>query len=328
MNYQSIKLDKGLYKHWGGLLGALEELDPSASYQGGPLQGLDAFERQLSRFDIKVKGAGSSTISKFFSTGESAALFPEYVTRAVAQGARESGILDEIVASKTVIDALDYRSIVTDVDCGDISNPIGEGQSIPETNITLSGELVKLYKRGRLLRASYEAIKFQRVDVFSVAMAQIGNAIARALLKDAVTVLQGGAPEAVTVSGSAAAYADLLQLWSKFEDFELNVMLASPDMALEILTIPELRDPVMGLGFQNSGAMVTPLGAKLLRCGDLPSGTVIGLDRRFALEMISTGGIQVEQDKLIDAQLERAAVTATAGFNKLFPKAVKILKKA
>jgi len=36
----------------------------------------------------------------------------------------------------------------------------------------------------------------------------------------------------------------------------------------------------------------------------------------------------VEQDKLIDAQLERAAVTATAGFNKLFPKAVKILKKA
>lgn len=328
MNYQSIKLDKGLYKHRGGLLGSLEDLDPSAAYQGGPLQGLDAFERQLSRFDIKVKGAGSSAISKFFSTDSSAALFPEYVARAVAQGAKENGILDEIVASKTVIDALDYRSIVTDVDCGDISAPISEGEAIPETSITLSGELVKLHKRGRLLRASYEAIKFQRIDVFSVAMAQIGNAIARALLKDAVAVLQDGAPEAVTVSGSATAYTDLLQLWSKFEDFELNVMLASPDMALEILTIPELRDPVMGLGFQNSGAMVTPLGAKLIRCGDLPEGTVIGLDRRFALEMISTGGIQVEQDKLIDAQLERAAVTATAGFNKLFPKAVKILKKS
>ena len=79
-NYQTIKLDKSMYRVGIPFTVQLEKLDPSAQYAGGELAGLDAFERQLKRFDIKVSGAGSDTISKFFSTGDSAALFPEYVS--------------------------------------------------------------------------------------------------------------------------------------------------------------------------------------------------------------------------------------------------------
>lgn len=327
MNYQTIKLDKSMYKHEKGFLGNLEELDPSAAYAGGPLAGLDAFERQLSRFGIRVKGAGSSAIQKFFATADSAALFPEYVSRAVAQGAKENGVIDAVTAAKTSVDSLDYRSIATDLDCGDISAAIAEGATIPETNITLSESLVKLKKRGRLLKASYEAIKFQRIDVFSVALGQIGNYIAKAHLKDAVATLLSDSPGEIAPAGAKLTYDDLLALWNLFEDFEMNVLLCAPDMTAEILAIGELRDPVMGLGFQKTGAMVTPLGASLIRSGAVPAGTVIGLDKRFALEMVSAGGIQVEHDKLIDAQLERAAVTSICGFNKLFGDAVKVLKK-
>ena len=34
----------------------------------------------------------------------------------------------------------------------------------------------------------------------------------------------------------------------------------------------------------------------------------------------------VDYDKLIDCQLERAAITATAGFAKIFPQAVQVLE--
>ena len=50
----------------------------------------------------------------------------------------------------------------------------------------------------------------------------------------------------------------------------------------------------------------------------VPSGKLIGLDRRYALEMVQAGDVAVEYDKLIDRQLERAAVTSIAGFASSF----------
>ena len=63
----------------------LESLDPSENYKGTALEGLDAFQRQLKRFDIHVKGAGSDMVEKFFHTSESSVLFPEFVSRVVRQ---------------------------------------------------------------------------------------------------------------------------------------------------------------------------------------------------------------------------------------------------
>ena len=334
-NYKSLGLDRAMYhSSRGSFSQLLEELDPSGDYAGTDLGGLDAYERQLKRFDIKVSGPGSSPIAKFFSTADSAALFPEYVSRAVAQGAQEESILAEIVGAKTDINSMDYRSITTDItDPSGTSygDTIGEGEDIPVTDITLNETLVTLKKRGRLLRASYEAIKFQRLDVFTVALRQIGAYIAKAQLKDAMDVLMGSgdtAAESISQSGSTLAYADLLALWGKFEDFEMNVLLAAPATATQILAIPELRDPATGLGFAKEGGSVTPLGAKLIKTSTVPDGKIIALDKRFALEMVSAGGVQVEYDKLIDSQLERAAVTSICGFTKLFPAAVKVLATA
>lgn len=102
--------------------------------------GWDAFERQLKRFDIKVSGAGSDTISKFFSTGDSAALFPEYVSRAVMQGVDESGVLSNIIASKTVINSLDYRTITTADGHDTAASVVQEGAEIPETVVKLKDQ--------------------------------------------------------------------------------------------------------------------------------------------------------------------------------------------
>jgi len=68
------------------------------------------------------------------------------------------------------------------------------------------------------------------------------------------------------------------------------------------------------------------MGACLLRSSAVPSGTIIGLDKHYALELIRGTDVLVEYDKLIDRQLERAAITSISGFAKIFPEASKILR--
>ena len=89
--YDSVKLEKGMYHLANRSFSqALEEADPSAQYAGTPMQNLDAFERQLKRFGIRVSGADCDQVEKFFTTTESAVLFPEFVRRAIKSGMEDS----------------------------------------------------------------------------------------------------------------------------------------------------------------------------------------------------------------------------------------------
>ena len=94
---------------------------------------------------------------------------------------------------------------------------------------------------------------------------------------------------------------------------------------LKLLRLKEFQNPLTGLNFQGTGTLSTPLGAKLLRTGAMPGGTLIGLDRHYALEQVVGGEVTVEYDKLIDRQLERAAITSISGFAKLFTGASKAM---
>ena len=324
--YKSIDLDKSLYRSGGSFTGELERLDPSAGYAGTELAGLDAYQRQLKRFDIRVSGAQSDAVQKFFATSSSACLFPEYVARAVGQGMNDSALLDAVTATRTNINSLDYRSLTADLSDADKAMPVvAEGGEIPETELKLSDKLVKLTKRGRMLVASYEALRFQRLDLVTVLLGQIGAYIARAQLRDAVAALQEG-ETALQTAGSQLAYGDLLTLWGAFGDYEMNTLVCSPAMVQRLMALPELRDAMAGLTFHATGKPSTPLGASIVKTAAVADDTIIALDKRFALEMVTAGGVSVDYDKLINCQLERAAVTATAGFAKLIPEAVHVMK--
>lgn len=330
--FENINLEKGMYQAKGGFSACLEKLDPSENYSGTSLGNLDAFSRQLKRFDIKVKGKGSDCVDKFFQSSNSAALFPEYVSRAVKQGMERADILPNLVATVTDIDGMDYRSIVSAPSEDDKSLKIvSEGASIPQTVVKTRENLVKLHKRGRMLVASYEALRFQRLDLFTVTLNQIGAYIARAQLKDAVDVLingDGNSNPAQVISSAESgkiSYADLLSLWSALSPYELNTILAPTDEMQKILSLSQMQDANAGLDFQGSGKMITPLGASLLHTPEITAGKIIGLDKNCALEMVQAGGVVTDYDKLIDRQLERAAITCTAGFSKIFTEASKAL---
>ena len=133
----------------------------------------------------------------------------------------------------------------------------------------------------------------------------------------------GTAP--ITGTKGTLTYDALLEFWSQFDPYTMNTMLVSGDVMLAMLKLEEFQNPLTGLNFQGTGTLTTPLGAKLLRTSACPAGKLIGLDKNYALEQICGSEVTVEYDKLIDRQLERAAITSISGFAKLFTEASKVL---
>lgn len=331
--FDNIRLEKGLYTTGKSFSEALESIDPSENYAGTSLEGLDAYQRQLKRFDIKVSGRNSDCIEKFFRTTDSAALFPEYISRAVWQGFEENDLVSKLVATTTVVDGLDYRSLAADISSQENNlTAINEGSFIPETKITVKDNLVKLKKHGRMITASYEAIKYQRLDLFTIALKQIGASIARTQFNQAVNTLylddgSGGESEKLFVSEeNAFGYDTLVSLWMNFDTFKLSTLLVHPSYMTSILTMDEFRDSAAGLNFHATGKLITPFGAEIIPLPADCEAIAIGLDKTSALERVQTGPIMTEFDKLIDRQLERASVTMTSGFAKIYNDAVKFLE--
>lgn len=325
-SYDNIKLEKGLYTTGKSFTDALESIDPSENYAGTSLEGLDAFQRQLKRFDIKVSGENSDSIEKFFRTTDSAALFPEYVSRAVKQGIEGYDILNSIVATTTTIDGLDYRTIAADTKEEDKNLlTVNEGTHIPETTISTKENLVKLYKRGRMLSCSYEAVKFQRLDLFTITLRQIGAAIARSQMNDAINVLINGDGnnnpcKTVETAGSGLSYNDLLSLWLSLYPYQMTTLVASPYLIHDILQLDEFKDSNTS-DYKKTGKFATPFGAELVCHQAMADNALLGFDKNYSLEKIQAGPVITEFDKLIDRQIERAAITSTVGFAKIFNEA-------
>lgn len=345
MAYDNLSLEKGMYTEARAkgqtLTQFLEEQDSSKNYDDG----LDAFQRQLKRFDIRVKGFDTDVIEKFFATNDSAVLFPEYVSRTVLVGLEKANILPTIVATSTKIDADTYRAIY--MDDGEDSKKrkslkrVGEGGNLPVTTIKTKENVTNIYKYGRLLQASYEAMRRKKLNVFEIFLQQMGRQIALDMAYDAISVIIKGDgndnPADVfklgdtTIGGTAnkLTYNEYIAFWAEFDPYEMNTVLAPKVQLKDILTLPEFKDPQAGFTFQKDGKLISPLGANLVRSDqvkELGVDGIIGLDKGLCLEEIVEQSVTTESDKLIDKQFERTAISRVGGFNKLFQPSAKVLK--
>ena len=316
--YNDIKLEKGLYNLSGkSFTAALEELDPTSAYAGTPLEKLDAFERQLKRFNIRINGQDCDRVEKFFSTTETAVLFPEFVTRCIRKGFDET-VLRSVCAAKTVCASSQYLGCVMD-DATAAYEPAAEGTKLPEATVREGSEPTVLSKFGRLISASYEAVRQQRLDVFGIMLRSIGVKLAAAVVKAAVDVLVDDASEITT---SALTYSDLAKLYGQFDCFDMTTIIASPQLASQIAAMEQLKD----CSADADGRLILPFGSELIKTSAAGNSKIIGIDRNFALEFITSTDLVMETDKLIDRQLDQMTVSVTCGFKKITPAAVKVLK--
>lgn len=332
MSFDNLRLEKGMYGTGRSFTQVLEGLDPSENYRGTNLEGLDAYQRQLKRFGIRPSGADSSVVGKFFQTSDASVLFPEYVSRAIRYGMDEASFLPDVIAATTNIDSLDYRAMNLEMTSENAEmKPFNEGDTLEAADFKVSDRTIRLKKRGKLITTSYDVLRFQRLDVVSIALKRIGAQLAQSLMADAVDVLingDGGKNKAgiCYIGGDAYTYDDLVDFWNAFAPYELNTILAAPDVAGQILKMDEFRDAAAGLNFHGTGKLITPFGANLIKSSHVTNSTMmIGLDKSCALEMIKVGDIETDYGKLVDRQLEQIAITSITGFAKILPDAVKTL---
>lgn len=318
--YNDVKLEKGMY-HLAGksFVQALEEADPQAQYAGTPLAQLDAYERQLKRFDIRVSGAHCDRVEKFFTTTESAVLFPEFVRRAVMQGMQEA-VLTEMTAVVTRCESNRYLGI----DLEDTANytVTAAGAEMPVSNIMESASVVTLSKYGRTVKASYEAVRQQRLDVFALMLRRIGRNLADSVVTAALTEITGAVSGSELETAAASlAYGDLAAMYGSFEGFEMRTLLVSPAVAAKIMVMEQMMETSSG----DPSRVCLPFGTKMVCCPQLADDTLVGLDTEFALEQIQSSDVVLETDKLIDRQLDCIGISVNIGFRVLMKDAVKVL---
>lgn len=317
--YNDIKLEKGMYNLSGKTFtSALEELDPTSAYMGTELENLDAFERQLKRYDIRLSGTECDRVEKFFNSTETAVLFPEYVKRCIEKGFNET-LISSIAAAQTVCESGHYLGCVMD-DSADYT-ATAQADELPTTTVTEGTTAVVLEKYGRLINASYEAVRKQRLDVFGVMLKSIGVKLAVAVVKKAVEVLEKNADK-ITVS--SLTYGNLAELYGSFDCFDMTTIIANPATASKIMAMEQLSDSRVNA----DGQIILPFGSEMVKTSAVGLNTIIGIDKKFALEFITSSGLVLETDKLIDRQLDRITISISCGFRKITPDAVKIIKIA
>ena len=364
----------------------LEEQDPSAGYADG----MDAFERQLAiagittttnrergfyadRFEAfekagdagralqiewlarqyrKVSGMTRSVLSSD-SSAVGSAMRP-YVDAAQARSSQMSPAipLSELIALHTQIDSNVYRALYLNDDEKEYRMVrIGEAAEIPGATLTEGERPVDLYKYGRKLTISYEALRRVPIDTVAFYIARMAVQAEVDKVKTALDVIVNGdgnvgtAAQVINLTNlDSGATAGILTLkaWLAFKmrfknPYALTHELAHEEMVLQqlLLNTGSANIPVLTLsGAANFGGF-TPMNPALgdnVRYGitdDAPSGKIIGLDGRYCLEQISEiGGTVQESMRWITNQTQDLVFTEVEGYAVIDSKAAKILNVA
>lgn len=319
--YDTIKLEKGLYSITGkSFTQALEALDPDSQYENTELKGLDAYERQLKRFDIKVGGKNSDKVEKFFLSTESAVLFPEYVRRMIKKGMDEASITGEIVGAVSYTDSADFRGLTVD---SQGSGTVSEGETLPVTTVKLSSNAKALTKFARKLSCTYESIRNQRLEAFGVILRALGASIARDVNGLCMTEITKGVTPS-EISGETITYADLADFWSSMNSCDMTTMVCTPEVMAKILALDEMKYCISD--YMTGGMVKTPYGVTIVKCPQLTGNIAVGVDKNCAAEMVFGTDVIVDFDKLISTQCSEIACSVSVGFSVLTNGAVKVLK--
>ena len=319
--YTNIELNKSLYNITGKTFTqALEELDPDKNYENTPLKGLDAYERQLKRFNIHVSGVNSDLVEKFFVSTQSAILFPEYIRRMIKKGIDEVCIAPRICAAVTQTDSNDYRGLVFTENTSE--NYPGEAVQIPVTTVRLASTTTALTKYARILDCSYESMRKQRLEAFGVALRELGATIAREINAAAVAKLKAGLePHSYT----SVSYLNIMAFWNTLVGHNMDIILASPKTVGSILGLTEIKGSTST--YSSDGCVTLPFGVTLMKCDSLADTEMVGLDSSCAAELILGSDIIIDTDKIIGTQCDQISCLVYADVSKLNSSALSLFKK-
>ncbi len=295
------------------------EFDPSPA--GAPL---DAFERQLALRGLRTSGKSPITVEMFYRGAP--ALMPEFMLREIRRGMNMRPELGRLLASSSNVATSRYSPIHIDHSASDPTmslRPIGDGANIPAVNVTEQNNTIVVPDYGLTLKVTYKALRYRSMAQFKVLLWYIGYRLQSdkvALVVNTIINGDGNSNPATVVNTDVTGtldYDDLVKFWNEFYPYQPNVLICHKDKIRTILTLAEFKDPMIGFSFQANGEITSPLGASLIRCDEVPTDYLIGLDNRFAIEEVVSQPLMVEYDKVIEQKIEEAVISESVAYAKV-----------
>lgn len=328
----------------------LETVDPSQEDDT-----LDAFERHLAVHGIRTrsipaKGIYADKVERFYASDQPATqiLFPEFLNREMRQARLAQDITSEIVAVRTSINSDVYRTTYVDTTATDTYRlkRVAESAEVPAAKLKTSENVVRLYKYGIRMLATYEAVRRMGIDQLRVHLNLVAmqNGIDKGSTALDVAINGDGnnnaATNATAVSLDAAAttgvtYKAWINWLMSFYPYQVTTVAGNAESLLAILTLqfPGV-DPLQLLAQyagNNTGMRVELMPGvfapiRLVLDNSLPSKTLVGIDKNFGIEEVTeVGASLMETDKIISQQFNEIVFTEVIGYGKLYSGAVKTM---
>lgn len=258
--------------------------------------------------------------------------------------------LSAVVATTTAIEGDSYRTLYTnDVPAQQRYVRVGETAQIPRTSLTQGTREVQLYKFGRGIEISYEALRRQRIDRVALIIARMAVQAEVDKVAAIIDVLVNGDGNANTAATNVLAKTDLdsvatgksltLKAWLLYKmmfqnPYMLTTVLARTGDAFKMLSLNlgSANVPLVSIaaasgfgGFQQ----INPGLADNVALGwtdDAPADVIVGFDARFAIERVTeTAAALTEVTRWVDKQTEALFMSEVEGYAKQDPQAVKTL---
>ena len=307
MRYNEIALTKEMYDIPNKTLSdILTELDPDSGYNElNALRGLDAYERQLKRFDIKVRGNKCDQVNKFFQSDKSLILFPEYIRRMIRNGINNALIIPYISAVEVCLpDAEKKRQYTFSVNIDDTYQTL-----IQRANLT---DFVKEFA------CSYHLIRQLNIETFGVMLRDMGSAIARVINDRCVTYIKNKNICNHTaylwhfISTKKITIDSLIGFINSVKT-NITTIICDPKTYNKIITFPEIINHIT---LEKNDIVKTPLGITIIKSNAL-SNEIIGLDKTTGLEISYESKDIVNSNELISTDFGKISYSIKIGYNQI-----------
>lgn len=283
----------------------------------GKVAPLTAFEEALQIGGIKVSGSYSDRLGKFYEHSDVDVLFPEFIADRVYAGLLNSSLVREFIMGETVIDSTTFQKLYMEDDQDDrqLKN-VGKMGELPETRIEVGDQTVRLDKYGRYLKMPMEDLKFQRINIFARFLERIGAQLGvdqtdlmfyRLINGDGNT---GSTPQTTTTAAASGAgelslndainWAIGLPTPYKMDKFVMR-------KANLVKYYGRLYDATTTSIAGSDRLVIFPQAFEWDRTV-ITSNYAWGVDSRYAVEMVTTGGVQTDYEKIVRQTAQGTAI--------------------
>lgn len=332
----------------------LEMNDPSP--EGSKI---DAFGRLMQEAgivsrSIPERNIFASQVEAFYRTDENKGLFPEFIARTLIKSMSDFPLYNHLVASRTPIDSNVYKAAYLD-----LSKPknkkatemrrVTEAADLPVAKLILGKKAVEIYKYGRAIEISYEALRRMSIDMFRLHINRIGLDAADNKVAEILDVIKNGdgndnAADTFKLKSLDSGATKLtkegwVKFLLKFYPNGANTVVANEDGLLQIL---EVLYPKLEVAGKMDELLANGLNVKTNLPQNLIGNTTLlysphvekigGKEAIYALdkdncitELVEIGSTINEADRFIKNQTELLTISENSGFMKLFADSAKIL---